>query len=127
MQWQARPTKELHRYAAALPVLCCAFVMMFVLPARHRQQCNLLTSNMMNAQLIGNSVRSWKSYYDLNRVLREGQSALDDMAVWRQSMADSILMRTAADTDEESEECEDEEEDDGVGADDEDDERAGFA
>ena len=58
----------------------------------------------MHVQLIGNSVKSWKTYYDLNRVLREGQAALDDMAVWRQSMADSILMRTAADADEEIDE-----------------------
>jgi hypothetical protein len=55
----------------------------------------------MSAQLIGNSVKSWKTYYDLGRVLREGQAALDDMATWRQNMMDSILMRTTADADEE--------------------------
>lgn len=56
---------------------------------------------MATVQLIGNTVRSWKTYYDLNRVLREGQAALDDMHVWRQSMAESILMQTTADADEE--------------------------
>ena len=61
-------------------------------------------------QLIGNSVRSWKTYYDLNRVLREEQAALDDMHVWRQSMADSILMQTTTDADEEIVEGDEEEE-----------------
>lgn len=61
-------------------------------------------------QLIGNTVRSWKTYYDLNRVLREGQAALDDMHLWRQNMADSILMQTTADADEEVVEGGDDEE-----------------
>ena len=79
----------------------------------------------MCAQLIGNSVKSWKTYYDLNRVLREGQAALNDMAMWRESMADSILMRTAADAAEEIVECDDDEDRDMLD-DEEDDEGAGL-
>ncbi len=97
--------------------------MMFVLPATTRRQTD---KQHYGSQLIGNSVKSWKSYYDLNRVLREGQTALEDMAVWRQSIADSILMRTAADADEEIEECADDEEHDGACDGDEDDGGAGL-
>lgn len=68
-------------------------------------------------QLIGNTVRSWKTYYDLNRVLREGQAALDDMHHWRQNMADSILMQTTADADEEIVDGDDEEEHEHIDAD----------
>lgn len=68
-------------------------------------------------QLIGNSIKSWKTYYDLNRVLREGQAALDDMHVWRQNMAESILMQTTADADEEIVEGDEEEEHEQIDAD----------
>jgi len=60
----------------ATPPTC----VMFVLPATTRQQTD---KQHYGSQLIGNSVKSWESYYDLNRVLREGQTALEDMAVWR--------------------------------------------
>ena len=57
-------------------------------------------------QLIGNSVKSWRQYYDLNRTTREGQTALDRMSVWRQNINQALLMRTPADADQEIDESE---------------------
>ena len=58
------------------------------------------------AQLIGNSTKAWVQYYDLNRILREGQLALDRMAEWRQNTTQALLMRTPADADQEIDEFE---------------------
>jgi len=62
------------------------------------------------AQLIGNGLKSWRQYYDLNRTTREGQTALDNMSVWRQNIRQALLMRTPDDADQEIDESEDPEE-----------------
>ena len=61
-------------------------------------------------QLIGNSQKSWKLYYDLNRTLRQGQDALDRMPEWRHNISQALLMRTTADADQEIDESEQAEE-----------------
>ena len=58
-------------------------------------------------QLIGNGLKSWRQYYDLNRTTREGQTALDLMHVWRENIKQALLMRTPADADQEIDETED--------------------
>ncbi len=58
-------------------------------------------------QLIGNGLKSWRQYYDLNRTTREGQTALDRMSEWRQNIRQALLMRTHADADQEIDESED--------------------
>ena len=59
-------------------------------------------------QLMGNTVRTWKQYYDLNRFVRSGQEALDDLHTWRKNVVDSVVMHTDADA---AEEIDDEDED----------------
>ena len=65
-------------------------------------------------QLIGNGLKSWRQYYDLNRTTREGQTALDRMHVWRDNIKQALLMRTPADADQEIDESEDAEEEEQV-------------
>ena len=62
------------------------------------------------AQLIGNGLKSWRQYYDLNRTTREGQTALDRMSVWRDNIRQALLMHTHDDADQEIDESEDPEE-----------------
>ena len=57
-------------------------------------------------QLIGNGLKSWKQYYDLNRITREGQTALDRMSPWRHNIMQGVLMRTPDDADQEIDESE---------------------
>ena len=65
---------------------------------------------MLVAQLIGNGLKSWRQYYDLNRTTREGQAALDRMSVWRENIKQALLMHTHDDADQEIDESEDPEE-----------------
>lgn len=58
----------------------------------------------MVAQLMGNTVKTWRQYYDLNRFIRDGQGALDGMHTWRKNVLESVIMRTDADAAEEIEE-----------------------
>lgn len=60
-------------------------------------------------QLMGNTVKTWRQYYDLNRFVRDGQAALDDMHTWRRKVVESVVMHTDADA---AEEIDDEAEDD---------------
>lgn len=36
---------------------------------------------------MGNSEVSWKAFYNLRGLRRDGQEAVDDMRLWRESMA----------------------------------------
>ena len=73
MQWQAHLMKALLRCAINHDCICIAGMLMWMLPVVY-QQVNA-DELVCIVQLIGNSIKSWKTYYDLNRVLREGQAA----------------------------------------------------
>ncbi len=75
---------------------------------------DLADAHAARTQLIGNSVKAWHQYYDLNRILRQGQDALDRMPEWRHNIMQAILMRTPADADQEIDESEDEAEEEQV-------------
>lgn len=53
--------------------------------------------NSQAAQIMGNSVKAWRTHYDLNCSMRECQAAADSSSEWRSAMLASALKKKASD------------------------------